>query len=262
LTAAKNAEGVDGWSAADANFGGYKDNSGKYQNGLLSLTSNGYLSYAEAQSYLFGQYQHGYIGSYDFNISGRGLKLGAKVGEKNTVEVLGLENNYMLYSDFSNGVSAGKTAGVQATHLFKSGNSVQLNYVYNQNNFSKVTTNLVNLKTPVYTDSLQVLSFETGLSDEFLDGVNNKISKRGFSSGINYRLMKPKFSLYSNNYYSSPYYSGVRRGSFTMDEMLNYRISKSQNLYIRYNTSNMAYSKRCADLAYTRKFALKHAPMG
>ena len=70
LTAAKNAEGVDGWSAADANFGGYKDNSGKYQNGLLNLTSDGYLSYAEANSYLFGQYQHGYIGSYDFNISG------------------------------------------------------------------------------------------------------------------------------------------------------------------------------------------------
>ncbi len=190
-----------------------------------------YSKYSASLGNIYGQ-------NYDFNISGRGLKLGAKVGEKNTVEVLGLENNYMLYSDFSNGVSAGKTAGVQATHLFKSGNSVQLNYVYNQNNFSKVTTNLVNLKTPVYTDSLQVLSFETGLSDEFLDGVNNKISKRGFSSGINYRLMKPKFSLYSNNYYSSPYYSGVRRGSFTMDEMLNYRISKSQNLYIRYNTSN------------------------
>ena len=48
LTAAKNAEGVDGWSSVDANFGGYKDNAGKYQNGLLSLTSNGYLSYADA----------------------------------------------------------------------------------------------------------------------------------------------------------------------------------------------------------------------
>lgn len=66
----QNAGSVDGWSAADANFGGYKDNAGKYQNGLLSLTSNGALAFAETQSYLFGQYQHGYIGSYDFNISG------------------------------------------------------------------------------------------------------------------------------------------------------------------------------------------------
>ena len=70
LTAAKHAEGVDGWSSVDANFGGYKDNAGNYQNGLLNVTSNGALAFADAQSYLFGQYQHGYIGSYDFNISG------------------------------------------------------------------------------------------------------------------------------------------------------------------------------------------------
>ena len=70
LTAAKHAEGVDGWSSVDANFGGYKDNAGNYQNGLLNVTSDGALAFADAQSYLFGQYQHGYIGSYDFNISG------------------------------------------------------------------------------------------------------------------------------------------------------------------------------------------------
>lgn len=70
LTAAKNGEGVAGWSGVDANYGGYKDNGGNFQPGLMTVTTNGGLAYAEANQYLFGQYQHGYIGTYDFNISG------------------------------------------------------------------------------------------------------------------------------------------------------------------------------------------------
>ena len=70
LTAAKNALGVAGWTGVDANYGGYKDNSGNYRDGLLNVTEDGGLAYAEANKFLFGQYQHGYIGEYDFNISG------------------------------------------------------------------------------------------------------------------------------------------------------------------------------------------------
>lgn len=97
LSAAKNAEGVDGWSSVDANFGGYKDNAGNYQNGLLSLTSNGALAFAEAQSYLFGQYQHGYIGSYDFNISG---SIGNRVWLGLTVGLHDVHyNSHSLYAE-------------------------------------------------------------------------------------------------------------------------------------------------------------------
>ena len=70
LTAAKNAEGVYGWTGVDANYGGYKDNGGNYQPGLLTVPTDGGLAYAEANQFIFGQYQHGYIGTYGFNISG------------------------------------------------------------------------------------------------------------------------------------------------------------------------------------------------
>ena len=40
------------------------------QPGLLTVTTDGALAYAEANQYLYGQYQHGYIGTYDFNVSG------------------------------------------------------------------------------------------------------------------------------------------------------------------------------------------------
>ena len=70
ITAAKHYEKVDGWTSVDANYGGYNNNSGNYQNGLLNVDENGELAYAEANKYVFGQYQHGYIGDYDFNISG------------------------------------------------------------------------------------------------------------------------------------------------------------------------------------------------
>lgn len=70
LTAAKNFEGAPGWSALDSNYGGYKEQGGRYNQGLLNVYSDGTLLYEGAHSFLFGQYQHGYIGEYDFNISG------------------------------------------------------------------------------------------------------------------------------------------------------------------------------------------------
>ena len=70
ITAAKNFKEYAGWTSQDANLGGYKDNSGNYQPGLFTVPTDGGLAYAEANKYLFGQYQHGYIGTYDFNISG------------------------------------------------------------------------------------------------------------------------------------------------------------------------------------------------
>lgn len=70
LTAAKNYEGVSGWNSVDANYGGYNNNGNQYQSGLLNVTEDGGLAYAEANKFVFGQYQHGYVGDYDFNVSG------------------------------------------------------------------------------------------------------------------------------------------------------------------------------------------------
>ena len=70
ITAAKNYKGYKGWNSVDVNYGGYNDNSRSYASGLLNVTSDGGLAYAEADQFVFGQYQHGYIGDFDFNISG------------------------------------------------------------------------------------------------------------------------------------------------------------------------------------------------
>lgn len=79
-------------SAIDAAYAGAYDNAGNYIPGLMEyytdksgndvapslVTEEGlqdgtyirHINYADGQSYRFGQYQHGYIGNYDFNISG------------------------------------------------------------------------------------------------------------------------------------------------------------------------------------------------
>ena len=68
ITALKNSKKYSGWTIQDCNLGGY--NEGKnYMSGLLNVPSDGGLAYAEANQFGFGQYQHGYIGTYDFNIS-------------------------------------------------------------------------------------------------------------------------------------------------------------------------------------------------
>ena len=70
LTAVKNFENTRGWSAIDANYGGYKDNRESYQPGLLNVYTDKNLLYEGEQDFRFGKYEHGYIGEYDFNISG------------------------------------------------------------------------------------------------------------------------------------------------------------------------------------------------
>ncbi len=69
LSALKYYKGVAGWTAVDANYAGYNNNAGKYVPGLLCVDDDR-IGYVEANKYLFGQYQHGYVGTYDFNVSG------------------------------------------------------------------------------------------------------------------------------------------------------------------------------------------------
>jgi hypothetical protein len=61
------------WNGVDANYGYYNsDNSMSplyYQETVNGETTTG-MNYVNATQYLFGQYQKGYIGTYDFNISG------------------------------------------------------------------------------------------------------------------------------------------------------------------------------------------------
>lgn len=69
VTAIKNYKDYAGWTSQDANLGGYEEK-GSYKSGLLTVPTTGGLAFAEANQFGYGQYQHGYIGTYDFNISG------------------------------------------------------------------------------------------------------------------------------------------------------------------------------------------------
>ncbi|MBS1572225.1 MAG: TonB-dependent receptor [Bacteroidetes bacterium] len=180
---------------------------------------------------------------YDFNVNGRGLKVASKINENNKVEVFGLDNNYMLYSSYGNNFSYGKTAGMQYSYFNPKNKNKQLysksqvSYLYNQNNFNKVDTHLANFKLPLYSDSLQIVTFEGGVSQEHLDSQQFNFNKNGMASGVNYTYFTKKLSFNSNNYYSTPYYSGIRRGAFNLDEMLNYNLSDNHNFFIRFSNA-------------------------
>lgn len=69
LSAAKAGQ-TYGWTTVDCNYAGYKDSHNNYVPGLMTTTQQNAQAYVEASGYGFQQYQHGYIGTYDFNISG------------------------------------------------------------------------------------------------------------------------------------------------------------------------------------------------
>lgn len=100
LTAGKYLNGDYGWSCLDANYGG-SISGNTYYPGLLGNRENE-LAYTEANRFLFGQYQHGYIGEYDFNISGsikNRVWLGLTVG----IHDVHYHSNSMYSEDLTDG---------------------------------------------------------------------------------------------------------------------------------------------------------------
>lgn len=179
-----------------------------------------------------------YGSDYDFNINGRGLKLAYNIKDNANVELLGIDNNYMLYTNLAQQIDFGMTVGAKYTQKIQNRLPTQVNYLYNTNPLLNTKTHLGNFSTTLDLNATSRIKVEGGMSNE--TSLNQEIaqqmlSKAGFAGGLSYEMAGENFSLFSNNYYSSPYYAGLRRGLLSMDEALNYRITDQKSFLLKYS---------------------------
>jgi hypothetical protein len=170
----------------------------------------------------------------DFSLYGRGIKASAFIDKKNSIDVYGVQNKYLLISQSSNQPDAANIYAASYNYENSLFNNAKVSVIYSDDPVTKVRTRLVNGFAQVKLSGFQRLEFKGGYSFES----NGQLRKPGYASGLNYfnRLKKWEFS--SNNYYSSAYYSGLQRGLAQFDERVSYDVHQKATVFLHYNYLN------------------------
>lgn len=174
-----------------------------------------------------------YGSDYDVNLSGRGIKAGYQQGNSE-VEAIAMENNFLLFTNIDQ-IYPGNSFAVKYAHHFKNQQRGYINFIWNDNNaFTRSSALISNFKLPVYTDSVHALVIEGGVSEERSnDPLITQQAQKGAAAGIDYQYVKNRITFSSNNYFSTPFYAGIRRGSLALNEMLTYRLGAT-SIFARY----------------------------
>lgn len=173
--------------------------------------------------------------SLDFNLNGRGIKGTVKLGEHQVLSAYGLERNYLLYSDFNN-VNTGNTIALAYTQAEPEGGNKNAVILYDRNLLTGVNTMLMSGLINFRLTDKQTLGVESGYSVQHFRQYTNQ--HNGVAIGLNYSLNLQGINIYSNNYYSTPWYGGLRRGLLQLENLLTVRLDKDNSLGGRFSLMN------------------------
>ena len=172
---------------------------------------------------------------YDMNIAGRGALFQYKITPKTQVEILGTHNSFLLYSSAAHLSDPGYSIGTRFNHRMNGTRIMNASYLFNQNNFTGVQSHLATLHLPVLNDSIHSLAIEGGASTS--EGIHQRRKYPGGALGLSYSLTRKQFSFVSSNYFSSPYYAGLRKGALNLYELIRYQFTNSSNIFFLYSGS-------------------------
>lgn len=172
---------------------------------------------------------------YDMNIAGRGALFQYKISPKTQIEILGTNNSFLLYSSATHLADPGYSIGTRLDHRINNSKTMSTSYVFNQNNFTGVQSHLATANIPIINDSVHSLVLEGGASNS--EGIHQHKKYPGGALGLSYSLERKHFSFVSNNYFSSPYYAGLRKGALNFYEFVRYQFTNNSNIFFLYSGS-------------------------
>ena len=176
-----------------------------------------------------------YGNDYDYSVSGRGAKVIGKLGSNKNIEVLAIDNNYNIYSNYTTEAESSKT--IAAKYSF--GNYKKFNgkvsYLFNQDPRIAIDSHILHYSTSFQVSKNHNFRVETGASQEE-SSINTK-KEAGFMSSINYDYKDNRWDLNSLNNFATSNYVGMNRGSFNLYQNIGYRITDHQRLFLQYQNS-------------------------
>lgn len=198
---------------------------------LPTLFQNTYLK-LERQGFGF---KIGNIASSDLDVSltGRGAEfyLVPREGRKSTFNIGAIEKSYNLFDPLDLKDSPrGYTAFATATTALTKSTRIENALVFDQDPRSKNV--LLNTSYSYNTEKTQygfVLGYGNSKSTDESGQQENSIA-----AGFNYRTQWKDYTIYSDNYYSSGYYPGIRKGSTSLRQRIGRRI-KNTSVWAQYS---------------------------
>ncbi|QNK64686.1 hypothetical protein H7F33_09500 [Pedobacter sp. PAMC26386] len=191
---------------------------------------NVYDSYIAYQNKEWGTRIGNIYESLDFNLNGRGIKGIVYVGNKRSLSVYAVDNNYLLFSQF-NKLKLGNTFAVAYKEESLEANNKQVVVLRSNNLLTGINTTLVSSNANIKLDQHQNIGFDAAYSKQ---DYGTK-SLNGLAAGASYNLDYKRFNFYSSNYYSSPYYDGLRKGLLQLENRVVFAINENKNLNARFN---------------------------
>ncbi|MBZ4189109.1 hypothetical protein [Niabella beijingensis] len=176
---------------------------------------NLYDTYIDYQSKRWGVRAGTIYDLLDFNLNGRGLRASFKPSAGRSLSIYGVENNYLLYSSHPLlPQNNGNTFALNYTDTRSGARSSSVLLLRSSNNLLQTTTTLLSGNITIPTARKIFLGVEGGYS---MLQPGKEQQHPGFAAGIRFLLERGQFNLYSYNYFSSPYYGGLRRGLLQLD---------------------------------------------
>ncbi len=193
---------------------------------------NMYDSYLDYQTKDWGVKVGNIYENLDQSVNGRGIKANYNIDAKRSVSVYAVENKYMLFSQMFDFLDGGETFGARYAIGPKYNEQASITYLHRNDAFRGVNSDLASAKKQLAIGKNQDLLLEAGYSQERSE---NNQTKHAASFGLNYNSTFADYQLSSINYYSSPYYAGLRRGLTQSDTRISKVLSENNRLSARIN---------------------------
>lgn len=207
----------------------YRLNADQYdQRGASGM--NIYNTYLDYQGKKWGLKVGNIYENIDFSLGGRGIKASLKIGANEVLSVYGIQNNFLLYDQINTTISGAKILAVDYNLTSAGGKEDRrITYVHSHDSFTGLDADQLSVKAGVKLEKGQTLNLEGGYS---LEKQNTMLSssKQGVSAGINYGLNSSDYQFFGSGYYSSPYYTGLRRGLLLTDLRLTRKLENNKSL--------------------------------
>lgn len=166
----------------------------------------------------------------DFQISGRGVSMRKNFNNNASVSFFGVENNYLLTNNF-NQITFPKVFGATFKNTSIANNSL-FSIIHSNDGERDIQSNQVNARSLHRLSQHQTLKWEAGLSAE---RVLRNTPIPGISGSFEYIFDQQGFRLSSSHHWSSPYYTGLRRGLFQSETSIHVNLNNLQTLSARVN---------------------------
>lgn len=172
----------------------------------------------------------------DYLLYGRGVKASAFLDTKSSIDLYYVNTGYQLFSQVNDLQEGANTWAGSYTYHPSAESGGRVSFIHSRNPVTDQRTNLVNGQASVPLKGAQKLELSAGYSHEYAS--EKRTGKSGYAGGFIYATNWKNWNIMLNNYFSTAYYSGFRRGVIQMDERIGYNFTPATGIVVRYSKLN------------------------